>query len=162
VVCVIGGFLTAWKREIKFVFAWMLLSHHSSTDIVAYGCVSNNKTFKSGCLSNNDWFWNGIELTLREDIPILIERKEEDVESLIDRTFQNLQQKENFQKSTESSFSNIRAFIQNTAQEHIKTKSKRENYYEAELYHSLKSRISFLEEEVRNILLWTDGLWPPW
>ena len=90
-----------------------------------------------------------------EEIPIYVTRKEEDAESMIERTYQNLKDNEKSQKATKFLPNHIKTFIHDSIKDYINTKSKRDNYYEGELYKSLKNRIVFLEEEVRekNIMI---------
>ena len=83
------------------------------------------------------------------DIPIYVERKDEDAESFIERTFNEIHKQEHQRNASESLSPELKTLIQDTITRLMKVKSKRENYYEFELYKSMKERITFLEEEVR-------------
>ena len=83
------------------------------------------------------------------EIPIYIERKDEDAESFIERTFNQIHEQELQRTASESLSPELKTFIHDTINKLLKVKTKRENHYEFELYKSLKERITFLEEEVR-------------
>lgn len=87
---------------------------------------------------------------VNEDIPIVVERFEEDAASFIERSFQNMKEQEKVNKQSCNISEDIKSYIENMIKVHLNSKTKRENYYEYELMKSYKERIIFLEEEIKS------------
>lgn len=84
-----------------------------------------------------------------EDIPIFVEKCDEDAASFIERSFYEMKQKEKLSKHGCTMSEDIKSYIENIIRTHINSKTKRENYYEYELMKSYKERIVFLEGEIK-------------
>ena len=90
-----------------------------------------------------------LSANINEDIPIIIERCEEDATSFIERSFQRMKQQEKLGKNEGIISDDLKYYIENIVKTHLNSKTKREIYYEHELIKSFKDRIVFLEEEIR-------------
>lgn len=86
---------------------------------------------------------------INDEIPIFVEKCEEDAVSFIERSFNKMKEQEKLKKQDGIIPEDIKLFIDNTLRSLVSTKSKRENYYEHELIKSYKDRIHFLEEEIK-------------
>lgn len=89
--------------------------------------------------------------TFDEDIPILVERQEEDPESVIERSYQLLMEKQRQDKLSDALSEDTKTFIEKVIGQHLETKSKRDNYYEHELIKCYKARVKFLENQVKEM-----------
>ena len=83
-----------------------------------------------------------------KEFPILIERINEDVESVIDRTYESVKQKHKLEESVNVLGKATKTFIENVVMKSMNSKTKRENYYEYELIKSYKEKILFLENQI--------------
>ena len=85
------------------------------------------------------------------EIPIHVERNEMDAKDYIDETFNMINERKKLEKSKNSLNEETKRFITNLIQDHVGTKTKRENYYEHELINSYKERIYSLENQVKHM-----------
>ena len=86
-----------------------------------------------------------------EEIPIVVEKREEDPETYIDETYNMIKEREKLEKSKGSLQDDTKRYINCIINDHLNTKTKRENFYEHELIKSYKERIFSLEEQVKRM-----------
>ena len=86
-----------------------------------------------------------------EEIPIFVEKREEDPETYIDETYNMIKEREKLEKSKGSLQDDTKRYINCIINDHLNTKTKRENFYEHELIKSYKERIFSLEEQVKRM-----------
>ena len=88
---------------------------------------------------------------LEEEIPILVNKNEEDSTSYIERSFQEMKGKQKVDNCMKSLNENTKFYIDNLVEMHLNSKSKRENFYEHELMKLYKERVVFLESQVNRM-----------
>ena len=74
----------------------------------------------------------------------------EDSESFIQRSYEAIVMNKEKDKQADVLSSQIKAFMNERVREYTNSKSKRDNYYEYELFKQMKERILSLEEEIKH------------